>query len=239
MKIQDIVQHYAQTKLVYTAPSHQFPLGGTLSLTRRLALLDWAAEQGKWIFEDDYNSEFRYGTRPIQALQGLAQQRVIYAGTFSKMMFPEFRLGFLVVPETLIETFTLAKYYTDTRSSYLEQITLASFIEDGHYARHVRKIRQACYQRQQTLITAIQTNLSNYLNVQSTDSGIHLVCWLKDNIREQEFIKICQSMGLAVQPLSRYCQTPYDKAAVLFGYAAHSEEEIITQIQKLATALKG
>ncbi|MDR0066128.1 PLP-dependent aminotransferase family protein, partial [Acinetobacter sp. 11520] len=104
MQISDITDHYFKSKLVYTAPSHQFPLGGTLSLARRFALLDWANKQEKWIFEDDYNSEFRYGTHPIQALQGLdQQQRVIYSGTFTKMMFPEFRLGFMVVPEALIE----------------------------------------------------------------------------------------------------------------------------------------
>ncbi len=121
MRISDITDHYFKSKLVYTAPSHQFPVGGTLSLARRFALLDWASQQGKWIFEDDYNSEFRYGTHPIQALQGLdQQQRVIYSGTFTKMMFPEFRLGFMVVPEALIETFSAAKYYTDVRSSYLE-----------------------------------------------------------------------------------------------------------------------
>ena len=239
MKIPEIIQHHAASKLVYTAPSHQFPLGGTLSLARRFALLDWAAQQQKWIFEDDYNSEFRYGTHPIQALQGLdQQQRVIYAGTFSKMMFPEFRLGFMVVPEALIDTVSLAKYYTDTRSSYLEQVALTEFIKDGHYARHVRKIRKACYERQQVLIAAIQHHLSDVLDVQSTDSGIHLVCWLKANWTEQDFIAQCIQVGLSVQPLSRYCQTSSQKAAVLFGYAAHTPDEIKEHIEKLARQIQ-
>lgn len=239
MKIPEIMQHYTASKLVYTAPSHQFPLGGTLSLARRFALLDWAAQQQKWIFEDDYNSEFRYGTPPIQALQGLdQQQRVIYAGTFSKMMFPEFRLGFMVVPEALVDTFSLAKYYTDTRSSYLEQVALAAFIQDGHYARHVRKVRKDCYERQQVLIAAIQYHLSDVLVVQPTDSGIHLVCWLKDHWTEQDFIVQCHKAGLAVQPLSRYCQHNHQKAAVLFGYAAHTPEEIKASIEKLAVQIQ-
>ncbi|MHC3123711.1 MocR-like pyridoxine biosynthesis transcription factor PdxR, partial [Acinetobacter sp. GN11] len=209
MRISDITDHYSKSKLVYTAPSHQFPVGGTLSLARRFALLDWASQQGKWIFEDDYNSEFRYGTHPIQALQGLdQQQRVIYSGTFTKMMFPEFRLGFMVVPEALIETFSAAKYYTDVRSSYLEQVALSQFIQKGHYARHVRKIRKACYERQQALIKAIDEHLSDVLSVQPTDSGIHAVCWLNGEWTEQEFIDQCSALNLAVQPLSRYCQMP-------------------------------
>ena len=239
MKIPELISRYPESRLIYTAPSHQFPLGGTLSLSRRFALLEWAASRQKWIFEDDYNSEFRYGTHPIQALQGLdQQQRVIYAGTFSKMMFPEFRLGFMVVPEALIDTFSLAKYYTDTRSSYLEQVALTEFIKDGHYARHVRKIRKACYERQQTLIAAIQHHLSDVLTVQPTDSGIHLVCWLKEHWTEQDFIAQCIQVGLSVQPLSRYCQTSSQKAAVLFGYAAHTPDEIKTNIKNLAQLIQ-
>ena len=239
MSIPEIIQQYPETKLVYTAPSHQFPLGGTLSLNRRFALLDWAAQQQKWIFEDDYNSEFRYGTHPLQALQGLdQQQRVIYSGTFSKMMFPELRLGFMVVPEALIELFGCAKYYVDTRSSYLEQIALASFMEEGHYARHVRKVRKICYERQQALIQLLQAYLSDALEVQPTDSGIHLVCWLKAPWTEERFIHQCSLVGLSVQPLSRYCQTPYFKEAVLFGYAAHDIDEMEGNIQALAEQIK-
>jgi len=239
MNVPDIIQNHAESKLIYTTPSHQFPLGGTLSLARRLTLLDWAAQQQKWIFEDDYNSEFRYGTRPIQALQGLdQQQRVIYSGTFSKMMFPEFRLGFMVIPDALIDLFSLAKNYVDTRSSYLEQVALTAFIQEGHYARHVRKIRKACYERQQALINAIQTYLADILTVQETDSGIHLVCWLNKAWKEQQFIQHCTHVGLAVQPLSRYCQSSHSKAAVLFGYAAHTPDEIRKNIQKLALEIK-
>jgi len=239
MQISKITDHYSKSKLVYTAPSHQFPLGGTLSLARRFALLDWANSQEKWIFEDDYNSEFRYGTHPIQALQGLdQQQRVIYSGTFTKMMFPEFRLGFMVVPEALIETFSAAKYYTDVRSSYLEQVALALFIQQGHYARHVRKVRKACYERQQALIKAINEHLSDIVEVQPTDSGIHLIGWLKGTWSEQDFINHCSVLDLAIQPLSRYCQITTKKAAVLIGYAAHQPEEIIENIKELALILK-
>ncbi|MEQ5059700.1 PLP-dependent aminotransferase family protein, partial [Proteus terrae] len=115
MNISQGIAQCPEAKLIFTTPSHQFPLGNTLSLSRRITLLEWASSNNVWIFEDDYNSEFRYHTKPIQSLQGLDKyQRVIYAGTFSKMMYPGFRLGFLVVPLSLVDAFKAAKYYTDS-----------------------------------------------------------------------------------------------------------------------------
>jgi GntR family transcriptional regulator/MocR family aminotransferase len=229
------IQNWPNAKLVFTAPSHQFPLGGTLSLSRRLALLDWVAENGKWILEDDYNSEFRYTARPIQALQGLDKhQRVIYAGTFSKMMFPEFRLGFLVVPTSLIEVFKLVKYYADTRSPHLEQAALALFISEGHYARHVRRIRKACYERKNILTKAIETYLPEKFRIHPSDSGIHIVCWLLGDLKEGQVIKRCREIGLEVQPLSRYSQKPLSKQGILIGYAAHTPIELVENIKKLS-----
>lgn len=229
------IKHWPNAKMIFTSPSHQFPLGGTLSLSRRMALLDWAAENKTWIFEDDYNSEFRYTAPPIQALQGLdTQHRVIYAGSFSKMMFPEFRLGFLVIPNKLIESFKVAKYYADTRTSYLEQATLAAFISEGHYARHVRRVRKACYERQGVVIEAIQCNLPASIRVEPTDSGIHIVCWLSDSLNEQDIIDKCRQVGLGAQPLSRYCQTRPTDQAILLGFAAHSPSELVAGIKTLA-----
>ncbi|WP_353171599.1 PLP-dependent aminotransferase family protein [Acinetobacter rudis] len=233
MHIESAMQQYPNTKLLFTAPSHQYPLGGTLSLQRRLLLLDWAAKKQLWIFEDDYNSEFRYNARPIQALQGLdQQQRVIYAGTFSKMMYPEFRLGFLVVPPQLIHAFKLAKYYADTRTGYLEQATLHLFITEGHYARHVRRVRKACYQRQQTLIAALKQYLPQF-KVQVDDSAIHLICYLPEGLTEQNIIEHCQEYNLGLQSLSRYRQQPSTDQALLLGFAAHNEEQLIDGVKRL------
>ncbi|OTA18476.1 GntR family transcriptional regulator [Xenorhabdus vietnamensis] len=232
------IKHWPNAKLVFTAPSHQFPLGSTLSLSRRLTLLEWAAKHQVWIFEDDYNSEFRYFSKPIQALQGLdQQQRVIYAGSFSKMMYPGFRLGFLVVPEQLIEPFKLMKYYTDSHSGYLEQATLAQFISEGHYTRHVRRIRKICYERREVLINAIKKYLPHIFKVQPADSGIHMVCWLLNGLKENEVIEKCHQIGLNVQPLSRYCMKPYEREAVLLGYAAHTPTEIEENIKRLSSIL--
>ncbi|MBJ9969478.1 PLP-dependent aminotransferase family protein [Providencia rettgeri] len=231
-------KHHKTAKLIYTTPSHQFPLGTTLSLPRRLALLDWAQQNNAWIFEDDYNSEFRFLSKPIQALQGLDNhQRVIYAGTFSKMMYPGFRLGFLIVPEILSEAFTMMKYYSDSHCGYLEQAALAQFIQEGHYARHVRKIRKICYERQNTFINAINHYLPHLFNVQMTDSGIHTVCWVKDGYDINVILNQCRLLGFGAQPLSRYCIQSTHQNAILFGYAAHCENEIINNIKLLSEQL--
>ncbi|CNI79413.1 GntR family transcriptional regulator [Yersinia rohdei] len=238
MDISYAIKHWPHAKMIFTSPSHQFPLGGTLSLSRRIALLDWASENKMWIFEDDYNSEFRYKAQPIQALQGLdKQQRVIYAGSFSKMMFPGFHLGFLVIPESLVESFKIAKYYADTRTSYLEQTILATFIAEGHYARHVRRVRKACHERQQVMIEAIQIYLPEIILAEPSDSGIHIVCWLSEKIQESFIIEQCRKAGLGAQPLSRYCQIKPTNGAILLGFAAHSPLEIVEGIKKLAQIL--
>lgn len=238
MDIAYAAKHHPEAKLVYTAPSHQFPLGTTLSLPRRLALLEWVQQNQVWIFEDDYNSEFRYLSKPIQALQGLDNhQRVIYAGTFSKMMYPGFRLGFLIVPEVLIEPFTMMKYYSDSRSGYLEQAALAQFIQEGHYARHVRKIRKICYLRQNVLIEAINRYLPHVFQIEQTDSGIHAVCWLKSGCNQERILSVCHNLGFGVQPLSRYCINNRNNNAILFGYAAHNEADITNSIIALSQAL--
>lgn len=238
MDIASGIRQWPGAKMIFTSPSHQFPLGGTLSLSRRMALLEWAAERDAWIFEDDYNSEFRYAAQPIQALQGLDQhQRVIYAGTFSKMMFPGFHLGFLVVPEHLVEPFKIAKYYADTRTAYLDQTLLATFIAEGHYARHVRRVRKACHERQRVMTEAIRLYLPDIFSVEPADSGIHLVCWLAEHLDEAVILAHCRQAGLGAQPLARYCQTQPEKQAILFGFAAHTPAEIVDGIRKLARQL--
>lgn len=228
-------KHHGDAKLVYTAPSHQFPLGTTLSLSRRLALLDWAQQNNAWIFEDDYNSEFRFLSKPIQALQGLDNhQRVIYAGTFSKMMYPGFRLGFLIVPTILSDAFTMMKYYSDSHCGYLEQAALAQFIQEGHYARHVRKVRKICHDRQNTFFNAINLYLPHLFDVQMTDSGIHTVCWLKAGYDINLVLEQCRLLGFGAQPLSRYCINSTNRNAILFGYAAHTENDIVYHVKRLS-----
>ncbi|POP45028.1 PLP-dependent aminotransferase family protein [Superficieibacter electus] len=233
--INDGIAHYSTPRLVYTAPSHQFPLGGTLSLSRRLALLEWAHVNQTWIFEDDYNSEFRYATRSVQALQGLDKyNRVIYSGTFSKMMYPEFRLGFLVAPAGLQDYLLNAKYISDVCTGYLEQAVLARFIEEGHYASHVRRIRKKCYERKMALIAAIDEYLAHKMIVHPSDSGIHLVCWLQNGLKGKEVEAKARQHGMGIQSLDRYCQRPPAKEGILLGFANHSPDVLRQGIRQLA-----
>ena len=238
MNVQYGINHFSHAKLAYVVPSDQYPLSGTLSLSRRLELLEWARVNRAWIFEDDYNSEFRYAARSLQALQGLDQhQRVIYSGTFSKMMYPEFRLGFLVVPPGLKEQFIVTKYFSDIGSSYLEQAVLASFIEEGHYASHVRRVRKACYERRTALVNAIQCYLADKMTVQPSDSGVHIVCWLHAGLTGDEVELKARMLGLGIQSLSHYYHGDISRQGILIGFANHPPEVIVEGIRRLAHAM--
>lgn len=229
--------HFPRTKLIYTAPSHQFPLGNTMSLTRRLQLIDWANSGNRWIFEDDYNGEFRYKNRAIQALQGLdSTERVIYSGTFSKMFYPGFRIGYLVLPESLIEAFKIAKHYADACNSFLEQAVLYRFIQEGEYAKHVRRVRKACLERKDTLHNALEQYLPHILTAPITDSGIHTVAWVNHNEDYPLLMKAAERLDLRIQSLDRYRSTASTEKALLFGFAAHTPAIITKNIEQYAIA---
>src|SRR5207244_1450796 len=162
-------------RLAYVTPSHQYPLGVVMSLSRRLALLDWARRAGAWVLEDDYDSEFRYAGRPLAALQGLDQSgRVIYLGTFSKVLFPSLRLGYLVVPPDLVDAFVAARAAIDRQTSTLMQAVVADFINEGHFLRHIRRMRTLYSERQETLLRAAQRDLGGALEVCPCATGLHL-----------------------------------------------------------------
>src|SRR5256885_16967449 len=175
-----------KAKLIYVTPSHQYPLGVTMSLPRRLALLEWARRCNAWIIEDDHNSEFRYAGRPLASLQGLDQaDRVIYVGTFSKTIFPSMRIGCAVVPPDLVGIFTGARALNDTHSSLIDQAILTEFIGGGHFGRHIRRMRTLYEERQQTLIAECEKNLVGLLEVKKADAGMHLVGWLPDGVSDK------------------------------------------------------
>jgi len=162
--------------LAAVTPSHQYPTGVTMSLARRLELLNWAAEAGAWILEDDYDSEFRYGGKPLSALQGLdGGSRVIYAGTFSKVLFPALRLGYLVLPQALVDPFLKVRAALDDQPSITMQPVLAQFIEDGQFAAHIRRMRALYEERQETLIRVIHTEADGVLDAAASEAGMHLV----------------------------------------------------------------
>jgi GntR family transcriptional regulator/MocR family aminotransferase len=158
IKIDLAPRHQRRTRLIYTTPANQFPLGVTMSLPRRLQLLNWAIDQGVWIVEDEFDAEYRYFGRPVPALQSPDQSgTVIYVGTFTKMLFNSLRLGFLVLPERLVEAFASARFLIDRHSPTLEQAILAEFILDGHFGHHVRRMRQVYAERVSVLVGAAAT----------------------------------------------------------------------------------
>lgn len=228
----------ANARLAFVTPSRQFPMGITMSLRRRLELLDWAHKKKSWIFEDDYDHEFRYSGRPIQALQGLdTQGRVIYSGTFSKMMFPGLRLGFLVLPSELVEVFSSAKYFSDGQTSVLEQLAMADFIEEGHYSSHVRRTRRLCAERQAVLIQEVNRLLPGKLQVQPSEAGLHLIGWLSEGQDDREVAKLSHQKGIEIHPLSRYSIRNYRRGGLVMGYAAFQPSAIRKGVRRLAQVL--
>jgi GntR family transcriptional regulator/MocR family aminotransferase len=227
-----------KTRLIYVTPSHQFPLGVTMSLARRLSLLEWARERDAFVIEDDYNSEYRYSGRPLASLQGLDRDgRVIYVGTFSKTIFPALRLGYLVVPADLIEVFASARALTDLHSPVIEQAVLAEFISERHFARHIRRMRGMYEERQQTLVEEARKNLGSMLDVTAAKAGMHLIGWLPDGISDREVSRRAAEAGLNLAPISAYCINQKLRDGLLLGYTAYDEKHIRQGMKKLARVL--
>ena len=225
-------------RLVYVTPSHQYPLGVTMSLARRLQLLEWANRAGAWILEDDYDSEYRYAGRPLSSLQGLdIHDRVIYLGTLSKVLFPALRLGYLVVPSDLIDGFLSAKAISDRGSHTLEQAVLADFIEEGHFGRHIRRMRLLYQQRQEILLDAARRELGGLLDIQPSCAGMHLVGWLPDGTDDEEVSLKAEEFGVTVPALSTY-GLKFRKPGLVLGYPAFDETEIREAVVRLARALR-
>jgi GntR family transcriptional regulator/MocR family aminotransferase len=226
-------------RLVYVTPSHQYPLGVTLSLPRRLALLDFARRAHAWVIEDDYDSEFRYAGRPLAALQGLDRDgRVLYLGTFSKALFPSLRLGYLVVPPDLVDAFVAARAVTDRQSSTLTQAVLADFIIEGHFVRHLRRMRTLYADRQETFLRAARRELSGLLDVGPCATGLHLMGWLDPLADDGQVSRAAARLGVEVPPLSSYRMQHPSRPGLLLGYAGFDARLTREGIRRLATAAR-
>lgn len=225
-------------KLVMLTPSHQFPLGMTLPLSRRLALLAEARARGLWIVEDDYDCEYRYGGPPLQALQGLdGGERVLYVGTFSKVLFPGLRLGYVVLPPALVDGFLRAKVSADGFAAPWPQATLAAFIADGHLAQHVRRMRVLYRRRRQALLAAIARHGGDLFTIRASDAGLHLVAEFRDGRDDRAASVAAQAAGLRVSPLSRQAVTR-KVSGLLLGFAAHDEAALDAAVQRLVSVLR-
>ncbi|MBD2102532.1 PLP-dependent aminotransferase family protein [Leptolyngbya sp. FACHB-261] len=227
-------------KLVYVTPSHQFPTGAVLSLPRRLALLAWAQQTGAIILEDDYDSEFRYDERPIPALQGLASSdSVIYIGTFSKVLFPSLRMGYLVVPQQLVPVVTRAKWLIDRQSPLLEQHVLTDFINEGHLERHIRRMRMLYAQRRETLVQALTQGLENQVTIMGENAGMSVMVQFHTHWKDEEIVDRAEQRGVElISARSCYMKAENSNGKFLLGYADLNSETIAEGVWRLAQILK-
>jgi GntR family transcriptional regulator / MocR family aminotransferase len=228
----------ATVRLVYVTPSHQFPTGSILSLARRLELLDWVQQSGAMILEDDYDSEYRYGDRPIPALQGLASsESVIYCGTFSKVLFPSLRLGYLVLPCSLVPLVTQAKWLSDRQLPLLDQMVLADFIAAGHLESHIRKMRSHYDHNRQTLVQALTQQFGQQVEVLGEQAGIHVMVRFHLPFSHDEILDRITQAGVGVMSAQpHYCQ-PNDRSEFIFGYGELTPAQIQEGIAGIAQAL--
>jgi GntR family transcriptional regulator / MocR family aminotransferase len=228
-----------QARIAAITPSHQFPTGVTMSLTRRLALLEWAEQAGAWILEDDYDSEYRFGGRPLDALQGLDHAgRVLYVGSFSKVMFPALRLGYLVAPSDLVAPLLAMRRVIDVHAPMLEQLALADFLTEGHFVRHLRQMLQCYRARRDRLHHELRQHLGDLIEVQLPEAGMHLVGWLPPGVDDQRASALAAQHDISVIPISRYSLEPLARGGLLFGYASTSEADITLGVRRLAGALR-
>ena len=225
-------------RVAVLTPSHQFPLGMTLSLERRFALLDWAAEQNAWIIEDDYDSEFRYEGPPVSSLQGLdANGRVLYIGTFSKVLLPSLRLGYLVVPPQLVDAFRTALRFCGGQPSLVTQVGLADFIDRGHFTSHLRAMRKRYAERRDVLRRCLERQLGHRLRVRPDDGGMHLVAELlpgRGVTSDIELERRAAKIGMHCRPLSRYVQTRKSRNGLIMGFAGHTSRRLREAVDRLA-----
>jgi GntR family transcriptional regulator/MocR family aminotransferase len=227
--------HEAPPRLVYTTPSRQYPLGMAMPFVRRRELLTWAERAGSWIIEDDYESEFQQPGHALPSLQGLDRAgRVIYLGTFSKLLFPSLRLGYAVLPEDLVRPFAAARHLADRHSSGLLQAMLTEFMLDGHFARHLKRMRAHYQERQGFLIDLLDRRLHGILAVRPVESGMYLTAWLPPDWSDRDTAAALAREGVIVAPLSALTLATPRPPGLVLGYAGHSEVAMARAVERMA-----
>jgi len=229
--------HAPGARMAYVTPSNQFPLGVPMSLMRRLTLLNWASKDNAWIVEDDYDSEFRFTTRPLQSLHGLdVDGRVLYIGTFSKSVFPAMRLGFVIVPADLSDHFRAARRAGDIHPPVLEQLALADFIRDGHYATHLRRMRVVYRERAEALEAAAAELCQGALRLRPIQSGLHAIADL-DGVDEERVSEEARERGVEVEPLGRYYLGRRTTNGLVLGFGSTTPDAMRRGMERLAAAI--
>ena len=225
-------------RAAYVTPAHQFPLGVAMPAERRLALLDWARRAGALVIEDDYDSEFRFEGRPLPALQGIAnEQQVIFIGSFNKALFPSLRIGYVVLPHSLVEPFAALRFHTDRYSPQIEQAILCEFISEGHFARHLRRMRMLYQSRLHALREAISRELAGVLEIPRIEAGLQTAALLKSGVESSRAVAAAIAHNLEVEDLNRFAIKRRDISGLHLGFAAIDEEEIRRGAHELARAL--
>jgi GntR family transcriptional regulator/MocR family aminotransferase len=230
--------HQRSPKIIYVTPSHQFPLGMTMSLARRTALIDFARMCDAYIFEDDHNSEFRYTGPPLPCLQGLDNVgRVIYSGTLSKILYPSLRLGYIVAPEQLVEPMIKIRAVMDQHSPAIDQATLARFLTEGFFLSHIKRMRQLYSDRREFFIQQFNNLLSSYFVLEVPEAGLHFVAWVRRKEHMPLIARVCAEIGIRPSPLSSCFMKAEPAPALTFGFAAWSRAQIREGLSKLTAAL--
>jgi GntR family transcriptional regulator/MocR family aminotransferase len=225
-------------RAAFVTPSHQFPTGVALSMARRLELLAWARGSGAWIIEDDYASEFRYGGRPLASLQGLDEaERVIYIGTLNKALFPGLRLGYAVVPRPLLREFVTNRYLMDRQPSTLCQAVVTEFMQQGHFAGHIRRMRVLYREQRDALVSALGRRLGDRLTVEAPDQGMHLVAYTSKGLLDTALERSAREAGVIVRATSRmYLKAP-PRSGLMLGFSGYPRRTIDTAVARLSKAL--
>jgi GntR family transcriptional regulator/MocR family aminotransferase len=226
-------------RLVYVTPSCQLPLGATMSASRRLALLEWALREESWIVEDDYDSEFRYDARPLQSLQGLDRwERVIYIGTFSKVLFPGLRLAYLVVPRHVLRAFSAARVVSGLHVPTMDQAVLAEFMEQGHFSRHLRRMRLLYAERQGILLESAREHLRGEIEIEAARAGMQLVAWLPPDIDDRAVAARGREHDLELVPLSSFYLSTPARGGLVLGYSGFRPAVLRAGVERLARLLR-
>jgi GntR family transcriptional regulator / MocR family aminotransferase len=225
--------------LVYTTPANQFPLGASLTLPRRMALLEYARKTGTWIIEDDSDGDFSYMGRPLPSLQGADEQnRVIYLGTTGKTLFPSLEIGYVVVPLSLMESFSKTKEIMGGQPCVIDQAVLAAFIEEGYFDRHLQRMNTIYHQRLQTLGNAVDTDLRGFIDLEPANAGLHAVGWLARGLEEGVVANGAARAGVELPMLSSFGRTALVRPGVVFGFASFGEKMIQETVRRFSHALK-
>jgi len=238
LDIRFAIENHPRPAIIFTTPSHQQPLGITMSLVRRQTLLNYAQENDAWIIEDDYDSEFRYRGRPLPALSALdSERRVFYVGTFSKSMFAAVRIGYVVVPPGLVESFAKASYLMGYGASAVVEQALSRFMDDGRFVEHIRKMRRVYRNRRDILFNCLIKDCGKYLEPQATDAGMHIVTWLKNDLQDLTVHSALLKAGIESLPLSLYCMNPLAREGIVLGFCCVQEKRIPGLVKRLSETL--